>query len=76
MESIPLALQRVICSFAAAPELIPHDMDSMDDFHSIVNFATQFTEPFFTICNVWRMFVTRGVKLSRNFAWNMKLLVF
>ncbi|CAI5739208.1 unnamed protein product [Peronospora farinosa] len=61
MESIPLALQRVICSFAAAPELIPHDMDSMDDFHSIVNFATQFTEPstynmqrLAHVCHAWR----------------------
>lgn len=27
MESLPLALQREICSFAAAPELIPHEVE-------------------------------------------------
>ncbi|KAF1785312.1 Leucine-rich repeat domain, L domain-like [Phytophthora cactorum] len=61
MESLPLALQREICSFAAAPELIPLDIDTSDINHSAPNFATHLTEPstlnlqrLARVCRAWR----------------------
>ncbi|ETK85762.1 hypothetical protein F441_09652 [Phytophthora nicotianae CJ01A1] len=61
MESLPLALQREICSFAAAPELIPHEIDASDISHSAPNFATKLTEPstfnlqrLARVCRAWR----------------------
>ncbi|POM74061.1 Hypothetical protein PHPALM_9031 [Phytophthora palmivora] len=62
MESLPLALQREICSFAAAPELIPHEI-------SVPDFATQLTEPstfnlqrLACVCRSWREIVTKFCK--------------
>ncbi|KAG3118949.1 hypothetical protein PI124_g3067 [Phytophthora idaei] len=61
MESLPLALQREICSFAAAPELIPLDIDTSDINHSAPNFATHVTKPstlnlqrLARVCRAWR----------------------
>lgn len=61
MESLPLALQREICSFAAAPELIPHEVYATEDCNSAPNFATLLTEPstlnlqrLARVCRAWR----------------------
>ncbi|KAH7484686.1 hypothetical protein PRIC1_004002 [Phytophthora ramorum] len=58
MESLPLALQREICSFAAAPELVPHELEGPPSF------ATRLTEPSFCalqrlarVCRAWREIV-------------------
>ncbi|KAE8878592.1 hypothetical protein PF005_g25861 [Phytophthora fragariae] len=60
MESLPLALQREICSFAAAPELIPHEVGG----RCAPNFAALFTEPstlnlqhLARVCRAWREIV-------------------
>ncbi|EGZ17674.1 hypothetical protein PHYSODRAFT_499800 [Phytophthora sojae] len=57
MESLPLALQREICSFAAAPELIPHEVEG----RSAPDFAALLTEPstinlqrLARVCRSWR----------------------
>ncbi|CEG40332.1 uncharacterized protein PHALS_10537 [Plasmopara halstedii] len=64
MESLPLALQREICSFAAAPELIPHDIDTIDNGDYDSSFATKLTEPsthnlqrLAFVCRAWREFI-------------------
>ncbi|KAF1776779.1 Leucine-rich repeat domain, L domain-like [Phytophthora cactorum] len=51
----------IICSFAAAPELIPLDIDTSDINHSAPNFATHLTEPstlnlqrLARVCRAWR----------------------
>ncbi|KAI9987978.1 hypothetical protein PInf_024238 [Phytophthora infestans] len=61
MESLPLALQREICSFAAAPELIPHEMDTTDTNLCAPSFAVHLTEPSTSnlqrlacVCRAWR----------------------
>ncbi|TDH67490.1 hypothetical protein CCR75_001874 [Bremia lactucae] len=61
MELLPLALQREICSFTAATELIPQEIDAFLDNHRVRNFATHFTEPSASnlqrlarVCRNWR----------------------
>ncbi|KAL3666986.1 hypothetical protein V7S43_007931 [Phytophthora oleae] len=61
METLPAALQREICSFAAAPELIPHELDA----HNGSRFATHLTEPstrnmrrLARVCRAWKDIVT------------------
>ncbi|KAG7376874.1 hypothetical protein PHYPSEUDO_012639 [Phytophthora pseudosyringae] len=61
METLPVALQREICAFAAAPELIPHDLDAPDGSHCAPSFATRLTEPstlhlqrLARVCRAWR----------------------
>lgn len=61
MESLPLALQREICSFAAAPELIPNDIEPVDSNHYAPSFATTLNEPSTSklqclarVCRAWR----------------------
>ncbi|KAK1946005.1 hypothetical protein P3T76_003053 [Phytophthora citrophthora] len=62
METLPIALQREICSFAAAPELIPHELDADNGSH----FATHLTEPstrnmrrLARVCRSWKEIVTK-----------------
>ncbi|KAG1697157.1 hypothetical protein DVH05_017542 [Phytophthora capsici] len=62
METLPIALQREICSFAAAPELIPQELDVDNGSH----FATHLTEPstrnmrrLAGICRAWKEIVTK-----------------
>ncbi|CAH0481812.1 unnamed protein product [Peronospora belbahrii] len=45
MNSLPLVLQRKICSFAGAPKLIPHDINIHNDCISALNFAKRLNEP-------------------------------
>ncbi|GMF18315.1 unnamed protein product [Phytophthora lilii] len=61
MDALPLALQREICSFAAAPELVPLDASGSDVCSSAPNFASQLTEPstrnlqrLALVCRAWR----------------------